>query len=271
MIQIDDRVIVDVAGHRMQSPRISTSCDIVDFGVSAKPKTISTALPRGFTASRRRESSQDSRGRPMPPRSRKRGKRGVRSVYSDESGSDSDSSYSDFGEQFDSDDEQLQQRVQAELDITKDQDFKDHEPSEIQDEKQDDGSPLTALLKNISNTYHITEEYIEWIFPALLPAFCLKAKTWQWILVDKLRDVDWNPNMFDSLRIEDGTKNLVRSLVQGQKSTGAIFDDVVRGKGQGLVFLLHGCVLHMILQNIVAFSCMRTDYLTTESLAWERL
>ncbi|KAK3334385.1 hypothetical protein B0H65DRAFT_593015 [Neurospora tetraspora] len=36
------------------------------------------------------------------------------------------------------------------------------------------------------------------------------------------------------------TKDMVEALVKGHKSKGVVFDDVIAGKGQGLIFLLHG-------------------------------
>ena len=54
--------------------------------------------------------------------------------------------------------------------------------------------------------------------------------------------VVWNMEAFDSLVVDDDTKELVKALVTNQlaKEKGT---DVLNGKGNGLVILLHGSVI----------------------------
>jgi hypothetical protein len=97
------------------------------------------------------------------------------------------------------------------------------------------------LAQNAEQVLHITREDFNLLFPALTPAFGLKSKDWRWVMADGLRDVVWNSTAFQSLQYNQGTKDLVHALVRGHKrglKTG--FDDLIAGKGQGLVFLLHG-------------------------------
>lgn len=57
--------------------------------------------------------------------------------------------------------------------------------------------------------------------------------------VDQISDVVWNKQAFKDLVVDDETKELVQALVMKQiaaeKST-----DVIQGKGNGLILLLHG-------------------------------
>jgi hypothetical protein len=57
--------------------------------------------------------------------------------------------------------------------------------------------------------------------------------------VDKIQDVQWNKRAFENLVIEKETKHLLQSLVSlqvdAEKST-----DLIEGKGNGLIMLLHG-------------------------------
>ncbi|KAI9687110.1 MAG: hypothetical protein M1822_002521 [Bathelium mastoideum] len=75
--------------------------------------------------------------------------------------------------------------------------------------------------------------------PATIQGFHMQDKKWFTLPVDKLRSVDWNENAFNSLAVEDGTKELVEALVtnkiEADKGT-----DLVAGKGTGLIMLLHG-------------------------------
>ncbi len=59
------------------------------------------------------------------------------------------------------------------------------------------------------------------------------------IEVDRIRDIQWDKKAFENLVIDKETKHLIQSLVSSriavEKST-----DLIRGKGNGLIMLLHG-------------------------------
>jgi len=108
-------------------------------------------------------------------------------------------------------------------------------------DKPNDTSNLVNLAQVVVDRFKISLHDFELLFPALVPAFGLKSKGWTWLLSDLLEDVGWSLEAFSSLQLERSTKHLVASLVKGHKSKLAtVFDDVIPGKGQGLVFLLHG-------------------------------
>jgi len=66
--------------------------------------------------------------------------------------------------------------------------------------------------------------------------------------VDNISQILWNKSAFDDLVISDHHKDLVRSLVSihkedNQKGTGSNAtkqNDIIAGKGNGLIMLLHG-------------------------------
>lgn len=74
--------------------------------------------------------------------------------------------------------------------------------------------------------------------PARVPASCLRSKEWGWILIDRLEPIQWNPQAFEMLQMESRKKSLIRSLVKGHQLGRLRFDDIMKGKGRGLVFLL---------------------------------
>jgi hypothetical protein len=84
------------------------------------------------------------------------------------------------------------------------------------------------------------------LFPARIPVFSLREKKWGWVLVESLTEIIWNKAAFNALQFNPGTKNLLKKLVTGHAS-GKIssFDDVVPGKGKGLLFLLQGYVFKL--------------------------
>ena len=57
--------------------------------------------------------------------------------------------------------------------------------------------------------------------------------------MDRISDVTWNKKAFESLVVNEKTKELVQALITNQlaieKST-----DIIDGKGNGLTILLHG-------------------------------
>jgi hypothetical protein len=57
--------------------------------------------------------------------------------------------------------------------------------------------------------------------------------------VDRLCDVSWNKKAFETLVVDDDTKELIEALVSSQL-TAEKSTDMVAGKGNGLIILLHG-------------------------------
>ena len=58
--------------------------------------------------------------------------------------------------------------------------------------------------------------------------------------MDRLQDVIWGEEAFRSLVLGSKQKTLIHSLVKQHKRRAALFDDVVAGKGKGLIGLLSG-------------------------------
>ncbi|KAF4545428.1 AAA family ATPAse [Lasiodiplodia theobromae] len=77
------------------------------------------------------------------------------------------------------------------------------------------------------------------LFPTKLIGFNFRLKKWMQLFVDRISEPQWNKKAFESLVVEDDTKLLLEALVTEQiaaeKST-----DIISGKGNGLLILLHG-------------------------------
>ncbi|KAI0197182.1 putative AAA family ATPase [Xylaria flabelliformis] len=76
----------------------------------------------------------------------------------------------------------------------------------------------------------------------VVKAYALKSKRWGEVYVDGISDIKWDENAFDSLVLEEETKRLIKSFVSAQvkQSNSPEFDDIVEGKGQGMIMLLTG-------------------------------
>ncbi|PPJ58452.1 hypothetical protein CBER1_08352 [Cercospora berteroae] len=70
--------------------------------------------------------------------------------------------------------------------------------------------------------------------------FDFTNKKWAKFEVDNVTDIAWSENAFDRLVLSSARKRLVKALVDGNESHKGGLDDVIRGKGQGLVILLSG-------------------------------
>ena len=105
-----------------------------------------------------------------------------------------------------------------------------HEPYFISTEtvETEDGGHLS--LKD--------EDYL--IFDFAIPGFSLVAKRWCFFCVDLVKDVEYNVTAFESLMLHRMYKQTILSLVEVHTGLGIPFDDVIKGKGKGLIFLLHG-------------------------------
>ncbi|KAF2167876.1 hypothetical protein M409DRAFT_22024 [Zasmidium cellare ATCC 36951] len=75
---------------------------------------------------------------------------------------------------------------------------------------------------------------------SVVRGYLLGSKSWAEFEVDNILPIDWNDKAFDSLVIPPARKRLLEALVRQQKGLKKSMDDVVRGKGQGLIMLLAG-------------------------------
>ncbi|RFU78686.1 p-loop containing nucleoside triphosphate hydrolase [Trichoderma arundinaceum] len=70
--------------------------------------------------------------------------------------------------------------------------------------------------------------------------YSLSDKKWGYFRVDLVHEVEFNEAAFGSLILDTQIKQQIQSLVQVYSHQDLQFDDVIRGKGRGMVFLLHG-------------------------------
>lgn len=73
-----------------------------------------------------------------------------------------------------------------------------------------------------------------------LRGYSLNLKSWVTLDVANIRDIAWNDGAFPNLMLPAKHKSLVLAFVEGQISHQHAFDDLIEGKGQGVVMLLVG-------------------------------
>ncbi|KAK1965454.1 P-loop containing nucleoside triphosphate hydrolase protein [Colletotrichum sublineola] len=70
--------------------------------------------------------------------------------------------------------------------------------------------------------------------------FCFGNKKWGGFAMSRLLDVKWNDQAFHDLVLDKPTKMLVHSLVKQHSSHNDEFDDIILGKGKGIISLFSG-------------------------------
>ncbi|KAJ5652596.1 hypothetical protein N7507_010022 [Penicillium longicatenatum] len=78
-----------------------------------------------------------------------------------------------------------------------------------------------------------------YLFPSRIVGFNLRRKKWVNLNVDLIQEVDWNKKAFESLVVEEETKELVQALITN-RLVAERGTDVIDDKGNGLTILLHG-------------------------------
>jgi hypothetical protein len=98
------------------------------------------------------------------------------------------------------------------------------------------------LPKALSQEEHELTDEDMILCPHRIDAFLVDRKLWVWVLVSGISDIKWYPEPYEALQLSKGKKDLIKALVESIDQEDSIegFDDVVEGKGKGLIFLLHG-------------------------------
>ena len=85
-----------------------------------------------------------------------------------------------------------------------------------------------------------TEEELVIASPVVL-GFAFSEKLWLEFTVSSISEIEFNEGAFDSLVLPPNQKSIVKALVESHAhSEKKNIDDVIQGKGKGLVAVLHG-------------------------------
>ncbi|KAL8757382.1 MAG: hypothetical protein Q9199_002259 [Rusavskia elegans] len=105
-----------------------------------------------------------------------------------------------------------------------------------------------TLLRTISNSEELTEDMML-LLPNRVYGFVLRSRRWYFLNIDNIRPLERQNDGFESLILPRGVARLVESLVKThdpQNMPSFVSNepehhvDLVRGKGKGLIILLHG-------------------------------
>ena len=74
----------------------------------------------------------------------------------------------------------------------------------------------------------------------LVRGYALKEKLWLNFFVNAVQDIEFSARAFDSLVLPSNQKELILGFTQTQQGYRSQFDDVIEGKGRGIIILLCG-------------------------------
>ena len=75
---------------------------------------------------------------------------------------------------------------------------------------------------------------------ASLKGYSLKNKKWLTFHIGSVSDIEYNESAFESLVLPQDHKELILALAESQVQNRDSFDDVIQGKGKGMIMLLSG-------------------------------
>lgn len=73
-----------------------------------------------------------------------------------------------------------------------------------------------------------------------ISGFSLASKRWCFFLVDAIQDFEYNTRAFELLLLAPPQKKMIHSLIKIYKDDRLDCDDIIKGKGKGMIFLFHG-------------------------------
>ncbi|KAI6762754.1 hypothetical protein HG530_008734 [Fusarium avenaceum] len=85
----------------------------------------------------------------------------------------------------------------------------------------------------------LTEEQLIMTSP-IVRGYALKNKRWMEFYIDDVTEVKFNDKAFDSLVLPEDQKELILAFAQSQVKYKDVFDDIISGKGKGIIMLLSG-------------------------------
>ncbi|KAG8532276.1 uncharacterized protein KY384_003917 [Bacidia gigantensis] len=74
----------------------------------------------------------------------------------------------------------------------------------------------------------------------VLRGYSLRNKKWLEFAIASVRDINFSTGAFDSLVLPQDHKELILALTESQAANKETFDDVIQGKGKGMIMLLSG-------------------------------
>ncbi|EMC97645.1 hypothetical protein BAUCODRAFT_69134 [Baudoinia panamericana UAMH 10762] len=126
-----------------------------------------------------------------------------------------------------------------------------------------DGVPVDLIPQNGALDPLTDEQCL--LSNAMVRGFSFTEKKWFDFFVKDLSSPGWDRDCFEKLVLPPAQKDLVRALVATHVQQRLGFDDIVKGKGKGLIMVLHGSpgIGKTLTAEMVAEFCERPLYMVS--------
>ena len=115
--------------------------------------------------------------------------------------------------------------------------IEDYENSDDDEEYECESDEVTIGEKG--KTTPLTKDQLL-LCSASLKGYSLKNKKWLTFYIGSVLDIEYNESAFESLVLPEDHKELILALAESQVQNRDSFDDVIQGKGKGMIMLLSG-------------------------------
>ena len=116
---------------------------------------------------------------------------------------------------------------------------RDRDDSEEEYNSDDEYEDEAVGGSNAEHLTSLTTDQLLLCSPSLY-GYSLKNKKWLQFFVDNVTEIQWNEGAFESLVLPQDHKELILALAESQIQHKETFDDVIQGKGKGMIMLLSG-------------------------------
>ncbi|KAK5265291.1 hypothetical protein LTR96_009193 [Exophiala xenobiotica] len=114
-----------------------------------------------------------------------------------------------------------------------------------QDDYRSEGLDQWPTSMSMSSADLPSEMFL--LFPLTMEGYDMAGREWDYaklvevrLQVGNFHPIAWNTQAFDSVALEEGKKRVIQALVSAHKTDVQNDMDIVKGKGTGLIILLHG-------------------------------
>lgn len=120
--------------------------------------------------------------------------------------------------------------------------FSTSDPSPLTD-GDDGGMPMDGHFSDDSDDASMRPALTDdqkLVCSPLVRGYALRQKIWLNLFVNAVQDIKFNDRAFDALSLPSNQKELILGLTSTKRCYRSQFDDVIEGKGRGIIILLSG-------------------------------
>lgn len=106
----------------------------------------------------------------------------------------------------------------------------------------DDGMPTDGIFDEEEETTKLPEltDQQRLICTPFVRGYSLKNKKWLHFFVNGVSDINFNERAFSALNLPNNQKDLILGFTSTKQLHGNQYDDIIEGKGKGIIILLSG-------------------------------